>query len=342
MKISYRTRRFLRRFATGLGIFLLIFILVYGLWVLWGKRYVVYTREGAKLDFSLQPMAEGEPVEETEPRPTVTLEQNAANDALGTPGLLSQSVGYYVDTDQLADSVQDVRRSIEQLPAGTAVMLDLKSKFGFFYYNTHVSHGSVATAVDIGAMDELINWLGHSDLYVIARIPAFRDRAFGLEQQEAGLPVASGALWSDDDACYWLDPASEITRDYLLSIIQELQLLGFDEVVFTEYDFPDTDAIVYDESVDRGDLLEETADFLVEQGARGNFAVSFQSDNPEFPMPQGRSRLFLTGVEASEAAAVAASTGLPNPVVDLVFLTEVNDTRFNAFGVLRPMPITAE
>ena len=87
--------------------------------------------------------------------------------------------------------------------------------------------------------------------------------------------------------------------------------------------------------------MAETANFLVAQGARGNFAVSFQSDDPGFALPQGRSRLYLTGVEAAQAEATASATGITNPVVNLVFLTEVNDTRFNAFSVLRPMPISA-
>lgn len=339
MNISYRTRRRFRRFTMGTAIFLLVFLVVYGLWVLWGQRYVVYTREGAKLDFSLSPLEPGEAVSETEPIPTVPLEQNLPSDDLGTPGLLSQTVGYYVDTAMLTDNISAVRKSMEQLPAGTAVMLDVKSKFGYFYYSTHVNHGSTSTSMDIGAMDALISDLAHSDLYVIARLPAFRDRSFGLAQQSAGLPLSSGALWSDPDACYWLDPADSDTRDYLLSIVQELQLLGFDEVVFTDFVFPDAPEIVYDQEVDRAALIAETADFLVEQGARGNFALSFQSDDPQFVLPQGRSRLYLTGVEAAQAEATATATGLANPAVNLVFLTEANDTRFNAFGVLRPMPL---
>lgn len=339
MRFSYRTRRRFRRFAVGVLIFLLLFVLLYGLWVLWGQRFVVYSRDGARMDFSLSPLEPGQAVSRDEPLPTVEVVQNMPAEDTAAPGILTQVAGYYVDTGMLTDSIDAVRKAIEQLPAGSSILLDVKSKFGFFYYTTHVNHGSTSTAVDVAAMDQLISDLSHRDLYLIARVPAFRDRSFGLEQQSAGLALESGVLWSDPDACYWLDPANADTRAYLLDIAGELRLLGFDEVVFTDFCFPEAPEIVYDTSVDRATLLTETAAYLAERVAKGNFALSFQADGTGFSMPQGRSRLYLTDVEADHAQAVADAAGLSDPAVHLVFLTQSNDTRYNTFGVLRPLPL---
>ena len=59
MELTYHTRRRLKRgILTGLGIALAI-TLVWTCWVVWVKRYVVFTREGAVIDFSLSQVDPG-------------------------------------------------------------------------------------------------------------------------------------------------------------------------------------------------------------------------------------------------------------------------------------------
>ena len=53
MNLTYRTKRRLYRAALIGGIVLLVIILVGFCWVIWLERYVVYTREGATLNFDL-------------------------------------------------------------------------------------------------------------------------------------------------------------------------------------------------------------------------------------------------------------------------------------------------
>ena len=54
-------------------------------------------------------------------------------------------------------------------------------------------------------------------------------------------------------------------------------------------------------------------------------------------MPTGRTRVYLAGLEASQAAQAAADSGVPDTAINLVFLTELYDTRFNEYSVLRPL-----
>lgn len=339
MKISYRGRRRFRRFIKGCCIFVLAFLLIYGIWVLWGQRFILYTREGAVLDFNLPALEPGQVAEQPqasapvaiEERPPETMEQESSTTTL--PKIL----GYYIDAQQLAEDPAAVGDAVAKLPEGTAVMLDLKSKFGYFFYSTKVSGGATSDSMDISAMDHLLAALSRSNLYLIARLPALRDRAFGLENPSAGLAVASGALWEDPDACYWLNPGNEDTLSYLKNIVGELQVLGFDEVVFTDFQLPETERIVYDETVSKDTLIADAAASLVKQCARGNFVLSFQSEDPKFPLPEGQSRLYLTGVEATQAAQMAQTMGVADPTAHLVFLTESNDTRYEEYGVLRPL-----
>lgn len=51
MSIPYRTRRVLNRLGLVLMIFLLVGVIAWLCWVVWLERYVVYTADGASLDF---------------------------------------------------------------------------------------------------------------------------------------------------------------------------------------------------------------------------------------------------------------------------------------------------
>ena len=53
MNIPYRTRQTIKRVAVISLIAILVLALVWLCWFVWLKRFVVYTRDGAVLDFSL-------------------------------------------------------------------------------------------------------------------------------------------------------------------------------------------------------------------------------------------------------------------------------------------------
>ena len=192
--------------------------------------------------------------------------------------------------------------------------------------------------MDVVAVDGLIRDLKKSGAYLIARIPAFRDQYYGLNHTNYGLAVPSGGyLWADDQNCYWLNPTSTGTLAYLISIANDLRDLGFDEVVFSEFTFPPTDNIRFEG--DRAAAISNAAEVLVTSCATETFAVSFESEDPAFALPEGRSRLYLTNVSATRAQQVFDECTLPIPEAQLVFRTESKDTRFDVAGVLRPMPI---
>lgn len=320
-----------------MGCLVLVSILVWACWLVWLDRFVVYSADGARLDFSRTIDTDGEEALPPEAG-TVAIHYNEGEDAVNTSTELTQITGYYVTTRMLLDGVDAVDAAIKALPSGSAVMLDLKSIYGNFYYSTDVPGSSVADQIDPETVDALIENLAKSDTYLIARIPAFRDRAYGLENTAYGLAVEEGYLWSGEDNCYWLDPTSNGTMFYLTAIITELRELGFDEVVLTDFCFPPTDEIVF--SGDREQAIQAAAEALVSACSTSRFAVSFVTDSPGFSLPQGRSRMYLTGVDAGAAQSIFDGNALPLKEAQLVFLTETNDTRFNITSVVRPLPVT--
>lgn len=336
MNIPYRTRQLLQRIALIALAILVVGGLIFFCWFTWLQRYVIYTRDkGAVLDMSLNPsVALGVPAVPDTTEETLSVYYNEGANAINVSRELEQITGYYADRTALEESLDEVLAQATALPSGTPIMLDVKSPKGNFFYSSSVS-SNYNPDLDIAKMDEMIKTLDKRGMYLIARLPSLRDYYFGLDKTSNGLFVASGShLWADDDYCYWLDPTKEGTITYLAQIVTELKLLGFDEVVFDEFRFPDTDNLKFEG--DRDQALADAAKTLVASCATDNFAVSFVGEST-FPLPHGRARLYVTSALAAEADAIAQQTGLENPAISLVFLTEIHDTRFDAYSVLRPL-----
>lgn len=338
MKLSYRAQRKLRRTGVTLLVLAVVFTLVWLCWISWLERYVVYTRDGAVLDFSASvEELSGEVAVEPVPGTTIGIYYNEGDEAVTQDTSLTQLAGYYIDTDALVQGIEPLTRQLEGLAPGTPVMVDVKSIYGNFYYNTGIPGATTTDSLDNDAMDTLIETLCGGDFYAIARLPAFRDRSYGEKHVESGLPTEEGYLWYDEDSCYWLDPADGGTLSYLMKIVGELKALGFDEVVFTEFRFPEAEEIVYPTETPKSEILAQTAEDLLTTCATETFAVSFQSDDPAFVIPQGRSRLFLDKVEATAVESTVAKVTVEDPLIHLVLLAATNDTRYDSYGVLRPL-----
>ncbi len=336
MNIPYRTRYALKRGVVIGLIVLLAATLVFACWFVWLKRFVVYTRDdGAILNMSLPPqIPEGEVAVPPEKQETVSIYYNEGDNAINTSKELTQITGYYADQEALRAGVSTVRDQIKALPGDVPVMLDVKSPRGSFFYSSAVSPNR-DSKIDAAQMDELIKQLDSSGRYMIARLPALRDREYGLNHVSDGVFDTRGAyLFVDDGGCYWLNPSKQGTVTYLVQIVTELKNLGFDEVVFDNFDFPDTQYKRVEG--DAAEMLATAAKTLVTTCATDRFAVSFVQ-KAGFALPEGRSRLYVTSAVAADAAAIAQQSGLADPASKLVFLTEVHDTRFDAYSVLRPL-----
>lgn len=336
--IPFRTRQATSHLLSTLLVIVLVLAIAIVCWALWLNRYIVYTRGGAVLDFGIDlNFPEAEPADPPAPTPTVDIYYNEGDNAI-TPitSELKQLTGYHVTEAMLQGDIAAISRQIQQLPTGTPIMLDVKNIRGDFLYNT--SLGYLSEKVDRDALQSMIATLHSKGYYLIARLPAFRDYRYGLANVNDGLfNLDRWSLWMDEDRCYWLNPASDGTLAYLLQIVAELKSLGFAEVVFYDFRFPDTDKIYFTD--DKAATIQKIASVLVKTCTTENFAVSFVGTDPAFPLPEGRTRLYFQNAAAADAASLAAQTGLADPAVKLVFLTDLMDTRFDSYGVLRPLPI---
>lgn len=338
MSIPYRTQQNIKRLAGTLLLLGVVGVFVCALWFLWLQRFVVYTRDnGAVLDFNVsETLPVGQEAVKSDSSMDIEIYYNEGEDRLDLSNDLTQLKGYYVLGNNMGADPAGTLESIQNLPAGTPVMLDMKNIFGAFYYSTATGRPT-HSASDIGGVDALVSTLKDSEYYLIARVPALRDREYGLQYTNEGLPVSGGYLWMDPEGCYWLNPARDKVVNYLADIATELKMLGFDEVVFDEYYFPETDQIIF--SGDKKATLESTAQTLVTACATESFAVSFVSDGT-WEAPTGRSRVYREDIsDAIKLMELNNSLDMEDPESRLVLITNNLDTRFEEYGVLRPIEL---
>lgn len=335
MNISYRTRQLIRRIAGITAIVLAAVTVVALCGVLWLQRFVVYTDQGAKLVFDQPKDLPQSQLPEPLPSPSVTIHYSDQPFREG----LQQLSGYYIDPQSLMDDPDAVRQKLEQLPAGTPVMLDVKGYRGYFYYSTTVGRNT-SSSYDISKMDDLIRWLAGSDLYVIARMSSLRDFDLAWNDNSCGLTKTSGALYADSGRYglgYWLDPTNDKVMNYLTQVIRELRDKGFDEVVLQNFCFPDTDSLSF--QGDKAEALRSAAADLMAACATESFTISFASSDPAFALPEGICRLYLEDITPENAQSAWEAAAVEEKRLYLVFVAPDGDSRYEIEnGILRPLP----
>ena len=342
MRMTYKTRRRVHQIGTVALLVALCLILFGFCWNIWVARYVVYDREGAALDFSRPPLPSNyQLAQEAKADDSVSIFYNEGSDAIDLDQELTSINGYYIDYDALKQgNFEEIKTDLNRLKAGTAIMIELKGGYGSFYYTSSLTGSTSSASVNVSAVDELIQYIRSKGFYMVAKISAFRDYDFGNRNVTSGLYMKSRAgLWMDSGGCFWLDPTSANTLSWVTSIVNEVKGLGFSEVVLDNFRFPaETDKYIFSGSME--DAITAAATTLMASCGTDNFVVSFVGATPLFPLPEGRSRLYLSDVQAGEVAATASQVTFDNAEARLVFLGDTNDTRFDAYCVLRPLSVS--
>lgn len=336
---TYRNKRAVRKTARILGgVLLALALLVIGR-VLYVQRYVTYTPEGVRLDYDQkidytgQAPAEPDPAEypfETVVDAVAQTDEEAEKQ--------TRLDGYSISTTMLVNGVDQVRSALAEVDGYNAVVIDVKSIYGNFYYSTQLSGAPRADALDISEVDKLIEELtGRSDLIVMARVPAFSDRRYALAHQSEGLPIWNGALWEGDDVCYWLNPYSNNVQGYLTSIAIELSQRGFDGVLFDDFYFPDSDRIMWNATITRDEAVLDAAANIADSLYGYGIEVLFGSAPTGAAAYADRVCVTTDAAEDVNAIVEELSPSLTDPAAQIVFLTSSRDTRFAACGVIRPL-----
>ena len=306
MNIPYRTQRVLNRVGTVLLVLLVVGLIAWLCWVMWLQRYVVYTDEGASLDFgqssndvvgeeAIPPVAEA----------NVSIFYNEGANAIDTTNDLKQLSGYYITSDMVKEDYDNVLLQVERLSSGTPVMIEMKGPFGSFYYNTKLSGATISQSTDIAAYEALVSKMMSKGLYTIAQISSLRDREFGLNNVSSGLFLPSKkALWADEAGMYWLDPTKSSTTTWISQVVMELKNMGFNEVMLADFCFPNSTAYLFEG--DKTEALKSAASTLLSTCGSSDFVLSFGVSDPTFTLPGERCRLYINAATAGNISQVAS------------------------------------
>lgn len=343
MAIPYRARQAMKKFVVGILVLILFAILLLFCWLLWLNRYVIYSKDGAKLDFDISVnYAQGETPEEPDTLAVPEIHDKADTEGEDESNAFAQFSGYYVTIDEFTDDFDAAAEKLRNLPKGSTILLEMKDLKGYVYYSSEIGHRP--DDFDVTKMDALLQELQDSGHYLIAQIPAFQEYYYILSNERERVPYGlakvggNGSLWLDTGGktpCYWLDPTSDGTMTYLIQLVTEIRSKGFSEIVFSDFRFPNTDKVVF--KGDKMNALVSAAATLVKTCATDGFAVSFTRTSADLTLPEGRTRLYLTGISAGDAASMAEMSTLADVAVQLVFITDSGDPRYDDYSTLRPI-----
>ena len=340
MSIPYRTRRVLSRVGIASAALFVAVLFGWLCWVIWLQRYVVYTDDGAQLNFEMSSHdIVGEVATPPEAAKNISIYYNEGDDAIDIGNDMKQLNGYYIDSEMLQKDLTGVQFRIGQLSAGTPILIDMKGPYGSFFYPSNLPAAIHSASTNVQAVAELVQTLQKKGFYTIARISAFRDWNFGNNNVSSGLYMLNRAgLWLDPDGYFWLDPANANTTSWISSVVLELRDMGFNEVLLADFRFPVSDKYLY--SGDKVAALQSAASTLVSSCASTDFVLSFSVDDPTFTLPQGRCRLYLSGVTANGIGQAASQVTVEDPSVQLAFIAETGDTRYDDYSVVRSLYIS--
>ena len=333
MRIPYRNKLLLKKILRISLIVLAVLLLITAVVLVYLEPYFVYDRSGAHMCFD-------SPVQSTEspdPSGTPVLEKPDIlyADDVREVTAIAESGGYYITATMLKNP-EKVLQQLKSLEEPCAVIMELKNIYGSFYYSTDIG-GAKEASTDITVVDEIIQYLREHHFYMIASIAAFSDYNFALANPSCGLPLSNGALWMDENGCFWLDPASETVLSYLIQITRELAGLGFQEIAFSDFRFPVSSNIHYESDKTGTQLIEDAAGQLTEFFTGSNITISFVTDNIEFPANVCQGRLYISGADGSKAERFVQNYSTSGTLKELVFLANSRDTRFDELALLRPL-----
>ena len=344
MSMTYRTRRRLQKLGVTALIVLVVLLIAWFCSVIWLQRYVVYSADGAQVDFELRDAGfAGVVATPPQAQGGVSIFYNEGSDAIEISKDLSPINGYYVDYTMLLKSMDTLEAAVDLIPPGTPVMVELKSGYGVFFYSTKISGAktseSLAGAIGIDRVDAFLQKLKNKGCYMIAKVSAFQDYEYGNSNVPTGLYMTSRAgLWMDDQGCYWLDPASAGAQSWITSAVLELKNMGFHEVMLSNFRFPTSDAYIY--TGDKTAALQNAMQNLLTSTASdsGTFTLSFGTNDPTLTLIDGaRSRIYFEGIDAANVQTTADQSTVADKQAQIVFLATTNDTRFDSYSVLRPL-----
>jgi hypothetical protein len=113
---------------------------------------------------------------------------------------------------------------------------------------------STATAAATVTREDLTELCRGEDSISVARLNCFHDSYYAWYDSSVALLQSGGKVWQDERSYYWLDPAKEDARAYVVGLASECAQLGFEELLLEDLCYPAS-----------GDLSKITASYSTQE-----------------------------------------------------------------------------
>jgi len=115
-----------------------------------------------------------------------------------------------------------------------AMVIDIKDDHGKITYRMtdSIAEEIGATSNTISDLDALIKSLKEKDIYLIARIVAFKDPYLAEARPDLAVKNSDGTLFRDSNGECWVNPYNQEVWDYLMEVATKAAQAGFDEIQF--------------------------------------------------------------------------------------------------------------
>ena len=151
---------------------------------------------------------------------------------------------YYADTSSLSTEA-GIDGVIAQMKSkgATHLVFDVKNQDGNLLYASANQYGSQLVADKTVDIKALVSKLSQNGITPVARMYTFMDKLISnVERSTAVMYQGTDTRWLDSSAALggkaWANPASQIMRDYIISLTDEVMSLGIKEIVYAGFHTP--------------------------------------------------------------------------------------------------------
>lgn len=247
----YRGKRKYRWIITMIA-FVLLFIIAGGILLFnYMQKFIVYDKDGLSLvmPFMEQEEQEALPEEETAVAPSVVAEIVIAEpdfddlDFVAGEDLEKVKARYVAAESMSAASLAYYGAELGS-KGQNAMMLQLKTPDGMLSYLSAVGLTNSYGVNGQQNIADAVTALKEQGVYMIAEIGTLLDSYMATRNSPLALKTGSGSVISNSRGS-WLDPYNKTVREYVSDLIDELALMGFDEVVLSGLAYPQASDIQY-------------------------------------------------------------------------------------------------
>lgn len=163
-----------------------------------------------------------------------------------------------------------------------AMVIDIKNDEGRITYEmeTPLVKELGACKRYIRDIDTLVEKCKEKNIYLIARIVAFKDPYLAQVKPEWCVHNADGSIFTDKSGLAWLNPYQRSVWDYLIDVSKEALAVGFDEIQFdyvrfsTDSGMENVDFGLDVEEKDRREIITEFIQYAAENIHEAGGAIS--------------------------------------------------------------------